>query len=1020
MKARQSVFIGAVICFSAMVFAVNAFAAVPGDVDGSGSVDLRDVILAIQVCAGMEAAGVDSEADVNEDDKIGLAEAVFALSQLAAKAKSWYKDADGDGYSDGTTQLSMTRPSDAYYEESELIAISGDGDDNDADIHPDAEGKWVPSDEDNPADAASDFVNVDVAVSTTEEVVVEYGIPGMRVAELPEGGDIYDIINISDSGYTSEIGKPQLPAVRRYVAVPEGSAVKVEIVDSDYRDIEGYSVYPVQEPMPDLEDIAEPSFEIDTDLYQTDAFYPSEIVKTEGPVVIRGVSTVILEICPVQFNPVKQTARMYSYMKVKLSFEGGKRSSARKRLRSPSFDRILNRLLLNPQNVFSGKETRAAYSNGDSLLIVTHPNFLDAANTLKSWKIRKGIHTQVRTTGETGNTASAIQAYVKNAYDTWNPPPTYLLLIGDAEFVPCHYQTTHSYHRTPIGTDLYYATVDGSDYFPDISIGRLSVDTSDQADKRVNDIIGYEKNPVTDSSFYEKAAICAYFQHKGGGYAERRFAQTSEDLAIFLSDQGYLGKYSVDRIYYTKSNVYPKFWSIRYFGGGPAGNTGNPIPAYLEKPGFAWGGDRTDIENAVNSGRFLVTHRDHGAEWGWGDPYYRTGHVQALTNGDKLPVVWSINCMTGWFDNETDADSTGTSSDAVHFSEAWERNPNGGAVGVIAATRVSYSNHNDRLVWGWTDAIWQNFISYSPSGTAFDDPVYEMGAVLNYGKYYYATTCGDNDYRKMEFEMFHWFGDPTMQIWTDVPQNLTVSHSSTLSAGAKSLDVTVSQADALICVSKEDEILSREISVAGTTTLSWSAPLEQGDTIYINVTKHNYRAYEGIINFGSTGAVVFPDKNLESAIRTEISKPAGDILVSDLQNLTSFSYNEYGMADEKKITNLEGIQYCTNLTYLGLDYNQISDVSPLAGLTNLTDLALHFNQISDVTPLAGLTNLTYLYLNDNQISDIKPLVDNSGIDSGDIVDLYYGGSGNPLSTTSCMVYIPQLQSRGVNVEHGCP
>ena len=92
-----------------------------------------------------------------------------------------------------------------------------------------------------------------------------------------------------------------------------------------------------------------------------------------------------------------------------------------------------------------------------------------------------------------------------------------------------------------IGTDLYFSTVDGADYFPDISLGRISVDTAAQAAKRVSDIISYESDPVLDSSFYHTAALCAYFQHDSDGYAERRFAQTTEDLAIFLSDPSYTG-----------------------------------------------------------------------------------------------------------------------------------------------------------------------------------------------------------------------------------------------------------------------------------------------------------------------------------------------------------------------------------------------------------------------------------------------------------------------------------------------
>lgn len=61
-----------IICF----FAANAFGAVAGDTDGSGTVDLEDVIIAIQVCAGMEPELPNPEGDPN---KIGLADAVLAF-----------------------------------------------------------------------------------------------------------------------------------------------------------------------------------------------------------------------------------------------------------------------------------------------------------------------------------------------------------------------------------------------------------------------------------------------------------------------------------------------------------------------------------------------------------------------------------------------------------------------------------------------------------------------------------------------------------------------------------------------------------------------------------------------------------------------------------------------------------------------------------------------------------------------------------------------------------------------------
>jgi len=139
--------------------------------------------------------------------------------------------------------------------------------------------------------------------------------------------------------------------------------------------------------------------------------------------------------------------------------------------------------------------------------------------------------------------------------------------------------------------------------------------------------------------------------------------------------------------------------------------------------------------------------------------------------------------------------------------------------------------------------------------------------------------------------------------------------------------------------------------------------------------------------------VTFPDTNLEAAIREAIDKPEGLIFTSDLNGLTSLK--------TKGITDLTGLEYCSNLTELVLDYSQISDLSPLASLTNLTALDLEWsgrgysifdlsplqnlteltrlhitgsrNQISDLSPLASLTNITDLYLHSNQISDLSPV-----------------------------------------------
>jgi|GEM_PF-2374289 len=54
-----------------------------GDIDKSKKVDLVDVILAIQISAGISATDPDINADVNADRKIGLPEALYALQKIA-------------------------------------------------------------------------------------------------------------------------------------------------------------------------------------------------------------------------------------------------------------------------------------------------------------------------------------------------------------------------------------------------------------------------------------------------------------------------------------------------------------------------------------------------------------------------------------------------------------------------------------------------------------------------------------------------------------------------------------------------------------------------------------------------------------------------------------------------------------------------------------------------------------------------------------------------------------------------
>jgi hypothetical protein len=174
--------------------------------------------------------------------------------------------------------------------------------------------------------------------------------------------------------------------------------------------------------------------------------------------------------------------------------------------------------------------------------------------------------------------------------------------------------------------------------------------------------------------------------------------------------------------------------------------------------------------------------------------------------------------------------------------------------------------------------------------------------------------------------------------------------------------------------------------------------------------------------------------------------------IAGLTQLTRLSTGKNGIVD---LTPLSGL---TNLSELLLAYNNATDISPLAGLplqslslslnpvtdfspladiptlrsflmahnpelttitfapyiTQVTDLWLHGNAIVDISPLATLTALDTLHLSNNLITDLQPLVDNTGLTTGDSVDL----DGNPLDLTAgsaASVDIAALRARGVTV-----
>jgi hypothetical protein len=337
----------------------------------------------------------------------------------------------------------------------------------------------------------------------------------------------------------------------------------------------------------------------------------------------------------------------------------------------------------------------------------------------------------------------------------------------------------------------------------------------------VTKAIDYERNPPTNPDFYDNPVIA------GGWQTERWFILCNEVLHGFMVNE--LDKTPV-REYAIYDGNPEILWStatntstvVNYFGPNGLGY----LPATPEHL-TDWGGNATRLNADINAGSFLVQHRDHGGESGWGEPYYVTSHLSGLNN-DDLAFVFSINCLTGKYNSGTEC-----------FTEAFHRHGQG-ALGLIAASEISYSFVNDAYVWGMFDYYWPDF----DPGYGVTGPHQLMPAFGNtYGKIYLQASSwpyntGDKIYTH---HLFHHHGDAFTSVYSETPEELSVTHADVLLSGLEQFTVLADEG-ALIGISRDGEYLGSAISTGGPVDVA--IPLQiPGSNVVITVTQQNHFRY---------------------------------------------------------------------------------------------------------------------------------------------------------------------------------
>ncbi|HHE37042.1 MAG TPA: hypothetical protein ENL20_00505, partial [Candidatus Cloacimonetes bacterium] len=415
---------------------------------------------------------------------------------------------------------------------------------------------------------------------------------------------------------------------------------------------------------------------------------------------------------------------------------------------------------------FNTSYLRDATTEPARMLIITYSNLIGYLDDYVNWKKAKGTFTEVVTIEETGSTSAQIKNYLQDLYDNSETPPDYLLLIGDVD-APFNVPSFYISAENDV-TDHPYTLLSGEDYFPEMIVGRFSIDSIMELWTILNKQFVYEKTPYMDETdWFTEALLVA------GNYATSPpIPTTPKKVSRWLKDKLLAYGYTeVHEVYYP--------------------------PIQFAAP---------EINEAISEGVGFVSYRGWGDANGWHFPEYHIDDMGGQNNGHKLPVVTSIVCNTGDFANNVDP----------CFAEAFLRigTPTipKGCVAILGPSDLHTSTKlNNSLFSGFYYGM-------------LDEDILTLGLAVLRGKLeLYNNFPLDRDPGgdvEFYFHVYNILGDPSLSMWTKVPQEISCTLPSEITIGTSYLDVNVPDLEGgVITAMKTDEFYDVQVIENGQATL---------------------------------------------------------------------------------------------------------------------------------------------------------------------------------------------------------
>ncbi|HVP57276.1 MAG TPA: C25 family cysteine peptidase, partial [bacterium] len=301
-----------------------------------------------------------------------------------------------------------------------------------------------------------------------------------------------------------------------------------------------------------------------------------------------------------------------------------------------------------------------AAAEPDILLIAGHAVFasvyVDSLALL--WTNRMGLNAAIIDAASISTTSPVVlRDFIKSLYDLrcaehfGDGHLGFVVLLGDAyedDDATTMVIDYDGYGGTSEASDHFYACVSGSDDFEDLMLGRIPVGDVQELASYYVKLRGYTPVPAEDWSHSLLFAAGCFFASKAD------YVDLFESMAADVPSD-----YSIS-----------KWYRYDY----PATTSGDMTACQA-------------MTDSLNKGFLIALYAGDGDKWDWGGSTkraFRSSYIAGLTNLSHLPIVLSIACSNGWFDNKTQLyGDLGVDC----FAERMLVTPAGGAIGCIAASR---------------------------------------------------------------------------------------------------------------------------------------------------------------------------------------------------------------------------------------------------------------------------------------------------------------------------------------------